>query len=73
MSNTRRRNPNREQFWRDTLAAWRDSGQSVRAFCAARGPYAEPSGRPRDDACPDTGSCPGRRAHRRSIAFRPSV
>jgi transposase len=33
----RRFNPNREQFWRDTLAAWRDSGQSVRAFCAARG------------------------------------
>jgi hypothetical protein len=37
VSKTRRRNPNREQFWRDTLAAWRDSGQSVRAFCAARG------------------------------------
>jgi hypothetical protein len=34
---TRRRNRNREQFWRDTLAAWRNSGQSVRAFYAARG------------------------------------
>jgi hypothetical protein len=31
------RNTNREQFWRDTLAAWRDSGQSIRAFCAAQG------------------------------------
>jgi hypothetical protein len=26
---TRRRNPNREWFWRDTLAAWRDSGKSI--------------------------------------------
>jgi hypothetical protein len=37
VAKTRRRNPNREQFWRDTLAAWRKSGQSIRAFCAARG------------------------------------
>jgi transposase len=37
MPKTRRRNPAREQFWRDTVAAWRESGQSVRAFCAARG------------------------------------
>lgn len=26
----------RETFWRDTVPAWRRSGQSVRAFCAAR-------------------------------------
>jgi hypothetical protein len=37
MPMTRRRNQSREQFWRDTIAAWRQSGQSVRAFCAARG------------------------------------
>ena len=27
----------RDQFWRDTITAWKESGQSVRAFCAARG------------------------------------
>ena len=37
MPRTRRRNKAREQFWRDTIAAWRRSGQSIRAFCAARG------------------------------------
>jgi hypothetical protein len=37
MPKTRRRNQAREQFWRDTIAAWQESGQSVRAFCAARG------------------------------------
>lgn len=26
-----------DQFWRDTVAAWKESGQSVTAFCAARG------------------------------------
>jgi hypothetical protein len=26
----------REQFWRQTLADWRSSGLSVRAFCEAR-------------------------------------
>ena len=36
MPKTRRRNKVREQFWRDTIAAWQESGQSVRAFCAAR-------------------------------------
>ena len=36
MPKTRRRNHAREQFWRDTIAAWQESGQSVRAFCAAR-------------------------------------
>jgi transposase len=34
---TRRRNPSREQFWRDTIRAWKASGKSVRAFCATRG------------------------------------
>ena len=33
MPATRRRDPKREQFWRGTVAAWRKSGQSVRAFC----------------------------------------
>jgi hypothetical protein len=37
MPKTHRRRANREQFWRDTIAAWKSSGQSVRAFCAARG------------------------------------
>ena len=37
MPKIRRRNQAREQFWRDTIAAWQESGQSVRAFCAARG------------------------------------
>jgi transposase len=34
---TRRRHADREQFWRDTIAAWKESGQSVRGFCTARG------------------------------------
>jgi hypothetical protein len=42
MPKTRRRRADREQFWRDTIAAWKASGQSVRAFCAARG-VAEPT------------------------------
>jgi hypothetical protein len=33
----RRHNSSREQFWQDTITAWKASGQSVRAFCAARG------------------------------------
>ena len=37
MPKTRHRREDREQFWRDTIAAWNASGQSVRAFCAARG------------------------------------
>ena len=37
MPKTRRHNPSREQFWRDTIVAWKASGQPVRAFCAARG------------------------------------
>src|SRR5688572_15186348 len=30
------RRADRDQFWRDMIAAWKDSGQSVTAFCAAR-------------------------------------
>lgn len=26
-----------DQFWRDTVTAWKESGQSITAFCAARG------------------------------------
>ena len=37
MPKIRRRNQAREQFWWDTIAAWQESGQSIRAFCAARG------------------------------------
>ena len=37
MPKTRRHNSSRVQFWRDTIIAWKASGQSVRAFCAARG------------------------------------
>src|SRR6516165_922089 len=37
MPKTRGHNSSREQFWRDTIRAWKASGQSVRAFCAARG------------------------------------
>ena len=37
MPKIHRRNPSREQFWRDTIATWKASGQSVRAFCDARG------------------------------------
>jgi transposase-like protein len=37
MSQARRREPQREQFWREAVAAWRKSGLSVRAFCSGRG------------------------------------
>src|SRR5581483_7814487 len=36
MPKTRRR-AERDQFWRDVIAAWKESGQTVTAFCAARG------------------------------------
>jgi hypothetical protein len=36
MSATRRRDPKREQFWRETVAAFQKSALSVRAFCNAR-------------------------------------
>jgi transposase len=38
----RRRDSGKARLWRETVAAWRRSGQSVRAFCAARG-LSEPS------------------------------
>ena len=31
------RSSEREQFWRELIAAWKQSGQSVREFCQARG------------------------------------
>lgn len=37
MSKTRRRQADRDQFWRDAIAAWKESGLTVTAFCAARG------------------------------------
>jgi transposase len=37
-----RRDPIKERRWRGHLAAWRRSGQSVRAYCAAQG-LSEPS------------------------------
>ena len=37
MPKTRRRQADRDQFWRDAITAWKESGQSVTAFCAARG------------------------------------
>jgi transposase-like protein len=36
MSATRRRDLKREQFWRETVAAFQKSGLSVRVFCNAR-------------------------------------
>src|SRR5262245_38667592 len=37
MPKVRRRRAERDQFWRDTIIAWKESGQTVTAFCAARG------------------------------------
>ena len=37
MPKTRRRRADRDQFWRDTITAWKESGQTVTAFCTARG------------------------------------
>lgn len=31
-----RRDPRREQLWRQHIAAWSRSGQSIRGFCSAR-------------------------------------
>lgn len=42
MSQKRRRDPQREQFWREAVAEWEKSGESIRAFCAGRG-LQEPS------------------------------
>jgi transposase len=32
----KQRDPQREQFWRTTINAWKESGQSVRRFCSQR-------------------------------------
>ena len=37
MPTIKQRDPTREQFWRDAVAAWRSSGVSVREFCDRRG------------------------------------
>src|SRR5262245_32867945 len=37
MPKTRRRQANRDQFWRDAITAWKESDLTVPAFCAARG------------------------------------
>ena len=37
MSGKLQHDAGREQFWRDVVAAWRNSGVSVRAFCRRRG------------------------------------
>ena len=36
MAKRGQRDPARERFWRQTLSAWRTSGESVRAFCDRR-------------------------------------
>src|SRR5262245_18747413 len=36
MPKTRRRRRT-DRFWRDVIAAWKESGQTVTTFCAARG------------------------------------
>lgn len=33
MAHGRPRDPDKEQFWRDTIARWQQSGLSIRAFC----------------------------------------
>ena len=37
MPKAARRHADLEEFGRETIAAWKESGQTVRAFCAARG------------------------------------
>jgi hypothetical protein len=36
MSQEHHRDSQREQFWREAVAAWQKSGLSVRAFCSGR-------------------------------------
>ena len=42
MAHGQQRNPDKEQFWRDVMTRWRDSGLTVRAFCR-RQRLSEPS------------------------------
>ena len=37
MSQHRRRGPDRERFWREAVVDWKKSGQTIAAFCTARG------------------------------------
>jgi len=37
MPKTRHRRTERDHFWRDAITAWKESGQTVTAFCTARG------------------------------------
>ncbi len=36
MTRTRHRNLDREHFWRQVIADWKKSSQSIRAFCSKR-------------------------------------
>ena len=53
MPKTRRRRADREQFWRDTIAAWKESGQSVPRS-------APPAGSPRPPSSPGGANSPDR-------------
>jgi transposase-like protein len=37
MSQKRHGGPDREQYWREAVADWKKSGQTIAAFCTARG------------------------------------
>ena len=37
MSQKRRRDLERQQFWREAVAGWKKSGQTIAAFCTGRG------------------------------------
>jgi transposase-like protein len=37
MSQTSHRGPDRERFWQEAVAGWKKSGQTIAAFCTARG------------------------------------
>lgn len=36
-SRVKRGDPQRQRYWEETIRRWRESGQSVRAFCRAEG------------------------------------
>jgi transposase-like protein len=42
MSRGQPRDPHKEQFWRDVLSCWPESGLTIRAYCRQRG-VSEPS------------------------------
>jgi transposase-like protein len=37
MSQAHHRGPNREQYWCEAVAGWKKSGQTIAAYCRARG------------------------------------